>query len=225
MAYKYSNETPPPKQLKTVAGKRFGRLVATTFAGRTRLSNGALHYHWKCVCDCGNETVVTTTNLKTGHTQSCGCLHKERAAKVTGDRSRTHGKTHTRAHRIWAMMKDRCNNPKSTSYPNYGARGIKVCDRWANSFELFHQDMGDPPSMNHTLDRIDNDGNYEPSNCKWSTSAEQASNTRFNRNITFQGETRTLSEWARRLGISHSALASRLNKWPIEKALTAEPRR
>ena len=117
-------------------------------------------------------------------------------------------------------MKNRCINSKVTSYKNYGARGIKVCDRWLK-FENFLADMGERPSDQHSIERIDNDGNYEPSNCKWATRAEQVNNKRNTRNITANGETLTLAEWARRLGCTHTAIIRRISTgMPEEIAVT-----
>lgn len=133
---------------------------------------------------------------------------------------KTHQKYGTRAYWAWANMKSRCFNPNNIRFHRYGERGITVCDRWM-SFESFYADMGDcPPGM--TLDRIDNDGNYEPGNCRWATVREQSQKTSRIRFLTFNGETLSLAEWARRLGIRANTLTMRLNTygWPLEKALT-----
>jgi len=134
--------------------------------------------------------------------------------------NRTHGKRFTKVYRSWLHMKDRCLNPRSNSFAYYGGRGITVCDRWRDSFEAFYADMGDPlPGL--SLDRIDNDGDYSPENCRWATLRQQANNTRANRTITFNGKTRTLIQWARITGIDRGIIADRRNRgWPIERALT-----
>lgn len=174
-------------------GQRFGRLIAIEIAGKQRKMNT-----WRCICDCGNETITTATRLKSGKTRSCGCLAGER-----------HGMAGTRTYRIWGLMKDRCNNPKSRVYAWYGGRGIKVCDRWNDSFSAFFEDMGEcPPNL--SIDRIDPNGHYEPNNCRWATDIEQARNTRTNRILTIDGQSKTVAEWSEITGISTSTIHRRL---------------
>jgi len=126
-----------------------------------------------------------------------------------------------REYTIWSAMKTRCFNPNPVGYKNYGGRGIKVCKRWMNSFPTFLKDMGFSPEGT-SLDRINNDGNYEPGNCRWATSKQQANNSRAIRTITFNGETKTLTEWANKIGMSKHALWGRIekSKWPIDVCLT-----
>jgi len=151
-------------------GKRFGRLVVLRQGGKAK--NGQLK--WICQCDCGNTAHVLGCNLRTGNTISCGCYHKEQTSK----RSKTHGRTHTREYRIWENMKKRCLKENNPDYPNYGGRGITICSRWMK-FENFYEDMGDSNGL--TIDRINNEGNYEPSNCRWATQTEQNLNQRIRR--------------------------------------------
>lgn len=124
-------------------------------------------------------------------------------------------------HCVWVSMKQRCHNEKSTGYHNYGGRGIKVCERWLDSFENFLADMGPRPSRQHQLDRIDNDGPYSPQNCRWATRSEQLRNTRRSCYLTFNGQTLHIIEWAARLGVEAGALRARLRRgWSVKKTLT-----
>jgi len=129
----------------------------------------------------------------------------------------THGMSYSSEYKVWAGMKGRCADKKQKSH---GGRGITVCERW-QSFENFYADMGPRPSDKHSIERIDNDGNYEPSNCRWATLSEQMRNTRRNRIVEFRGEKRTISEWAVITGLTHKLITWRLNNgWPAEDALT-----
>lgn len=200
-----------------LTGQRFGRLTVLRGTGRSRKSQGRT---WLCVCDCGAETEVATGTLRRGHTRSCGCLLREYAFK--------HGLFHTRAHSAWRNMIARCYIPSETSYPRYGARGIKVCDRWRNDPVRFIADMGQPPSPKHTLDRIDSTKGYSPENCRWATPKEQARNRKTNRLLTIGAETLSLVQWAERYGVSAVMVRLRLERgWETLRALTepAHPRR
>lgn len=196
-----------------LTGQRFGRLVALECAGRR-----SGHALWNCLCDCGNVVEVIACDLKKGHTASCGCLQRERSrASAT-----VHGGNGTRLYSVWEGMKKRCLNPSHDSYKDYGGRGITVCAEWANSFEAFRDwALANGYRDDLTLDRKENDGPYSPENCRWATLKQQNNNTRRNRMITFQGETRTLSQWAELTGIKFDKLRQRLNKgWSVERALT-----
>lgn len=132
-----------------------------------------------------------------------------------------HGKSHSPEWNSWNGMKDRCHNPKSKDYSSYGGRGIKVCLRWREDFMAFYKDMGEKPTRQHTLDRIDPNGNYEPSNCRWATKMEQANNRRDNKHFTHNGRTQTLSRWADELGMSRGLLWNRVYLgWSTERILT-----
>jgi len=189
-------------KLIDLTGQRFGRLVVISMAIGGRTPN------WNCICDCGTEKIINGISLREGRTKSCGCLSRE-IASVTG---RKHGKWKEPIYKIWSGMKSRCYNKTNTNYPYYGGRGIAVCERWLE-FKNFYEDMGDRPK-GKSIDRIDNNGDYGPNNCRWATKKEQGSNMRTTRMITYLGETQCLAEWVRKLGIPKTTLWHRLRKYP-----------
>lgn len=195
-------------------GCRFGRLVVLD-----RAENIGTRVAWVCACDCGNLTIAITSNLTRGHTQSCGCMKKERAGRA----QLKHGRSKTPIYGVWCNMRTRCENKNNARYADYGARGTKVCERWL-VFDNFYADMGDAPE-GMTLDRKDNDGDYSPENCRWATPQEQNSNTRKNTFLTFAGKTQTVSAWAHEKGMRQSRLWLRLAAgWTVDKALTTPVR-
>lgn len=197
-------------------GQKFHKLRVVSFAFVYKQCT-----YWNCACNCGNETIVSGPHLTSGHTQSCGCLSEEIRIKS----HTTHGKNRTPIYIIWCNMIQRCTNPKTTHYEDYGGRGITICKQWMK-FENFYKDMGDPPT-GMSLDRRNNNGNYTPNNCKWSTRKDQSNNQRTNRLITFKNKTLTLSQWADKLNIRAKVICDRINKlkWPIKKAFTTPVRK
>lgn len=173
------------------------------------------HAVWKCRCECGAVRQVFASGLRRGKSKSCGCLHRE----IVRQKQTKHGGHLKREYRIWAYMIQRCTNTNSPSYSRYGGRGICICPEWASSFEAFFADMGPAPA-GHQIDRIDNDGDYEPSNCRWATRMEQQNNTSISRRVTWNGRTLSLRGWSEALGIPLTTLRSRsARKWPVEKML------
>lgn len=172
---------------------------------------------WKCRCECGRVVSVVGYALKNGQ-KSCGCWQD------THPGYRKHGATGTPEHKAWVSMLSRCFNANTKSYHRYGGRGITVCAEWRRDFSAFLEHIGPMPTPGLELDRINNDGNYEPGNVRWATMKEQARNRRNNRLIEFNGETICLQAWADRLGIRHNTLLKRLNKHGVEHALTSQRR-
>lgn len=200
-------------------GIKYGKLSVLELAGRTA-KGGA---NWLCQCECGGRVVVSGDNLHAGHSRSCGCLVRETSANQARKNAR-HGLHLSSEHRIWRMMNSRCRNQKDTGYSRYGGRGISICEEW-RSFERFYADMGPRPTPQHTLDRRDNNGNYEPKNCRWATRREQQNNISSNVRLTMNDETMSISEWARRLDVPRHLIASRIrNGWPVDRALTEASR-
>lgn len=192
-----------------LTGQRFGMLTVISRA------SGAGRPCWHCRCDCGGSSIVPSKSLRSGNSKSCGC--RKRAGKKP-----THGRRKSPEWRVWQGMKSRCLNPKNSRFSDYGGRGIQVCPRWQHSFENFLTDMGERPSSEHSLDRKDGDGNYEPNNCRWATRIEQCRNKRNNVLITHSGRTQCLSAWASESKVSPQIFRIRLmGGWTMEQALIA----
>ena len=205
-----------------LTGQRFGRLMVIECCGRSK--DGQKVY--LCKCDCGAETNVKSGNLLSGNTQSCGCLSAERNAERSRKRLLKHGGCGTRLYRIWFDMRQRCNWDKSINWHLYGGRGIKVCEEWEKDFAAFRDwALSHGYKEELQLDRIDNDGNYGPDNCRWATRIEQGNNRRTCVYVTINGETKTVVEWCKANGISAGTAFSRIKRgWSAEDAVTKESR-
>jgi len=204
--------------IRDLKGQRFGRLLVLYDTGERK--NGRVIWH--CICDCGNEVDRRSDHLTSGATKSCGCYNRERAAEVhTTHGMARYGKQHP-VYDAWTHMLQRCENQDHKYYKYYGGRGITVCDEWHDSQAFIDWALANNWRKGLTLDRIDNNGNYEPDNCRWTTRKEQARNRRSNRLITFNDKTQTMAEWAEELNISYHTLKYRIDRhhWPIERALT-----
>ena len=178
-----------------LTGQRFGRLTVLHEADRTKANK----IRWECQCDCGNIVKVQGCHLRSGHTQSCGCRAREIAVEV----NTTHGKKKTRLYGIWEGIKKRCYSENSYAYPYYGGRGIVMDSEWKENFQAFYDwAMSNGYKSNLTIERIDVNGNYEPSNCCWITKGEQTNNTRNTHYITVDGKTQNIAQWAKELGIT-----------------------
>ncbi len=199
-----------------IDGKRFGRIVAL-WHSYTTIGKKDRKQYYECICDCGNRKVISKGNLLIGDTTSCGCVQRERTSLA----SKTHGGSRTGLYDIWCNIKERCTNNENPGYKNYGGRGIKICSEWFSSFESFKIYMGPKPSPSHTVDRINNNGNYEPGNCRWATRKEQCRNFRRNRFFEINGERKTLAEWCEIYKLPQYNVGQRIRKlgWSIEEAL------
>lgn len=203
------------RPIKDYAGHRFGRLTATQLVERMESRD----HRWAFLCDCGNEKIASIRSVRSGNTSSCGCRHKEQLVA----RNATHGlsKVQPGAYRSWKDMRARCSNPGDSDFVDYGGRGIRVCAEW-DDFAVFFADMG-PRPKGRTLDRIDVNGGYQPSNCRWATSKTQANNKRSNARLTIAGETKTLQEWSEYHGLERTTVRWRLAQgWALERVFSKE---
>lgn len=199
---------------KNWVGTKQGKLTVISLysAGTNRIPA-----KWVCSCDCGNTKIICSQSLRIG-TESCGC---KRVQKIK-ERAK-HNRCNTQTYRSWKGMIQRCTNPNNHKYPRYGGRGIQVCDGW-KTFAVFLRDMGDCPE-GYQIDRINNDGNYNKDNCRWADIKTQARNRSNNRNITMNGQTKTIAEWCETLSISPNMVKMRLHRgWEANEAFTKEPR-
>lgn len=202
-----------PAKIKDILCQKYGRL--TVLEEIIKIGKGR---RFRVVCDCGNTKDVELTHLRMGFIVSCGCFNKEQTSKAKG----THRMSGNKLYSIWANMIQRCINPNTINYKGYGGRGITICNEWKNSFENF-LNWAQKNNYNHNLeiDRINNDGNYCPENCRFVTRTQNARNRTVTHYIVYKGEKKSLAEWSEQLGIRQSILLDRLNKlkWSINKAI------
>lgn len=203
--------TTASRRLPVVLGEKHGRLTITGELP-DRPNRRGIAIRWvMCGCDCGTAKAFRLSSVRGGHSASCGCATREASTRLLMQRCRTHGQSKTATYHTWAAMVSRCTKPEHKSWPTYGGRGIRVCEAWLHSFEQFVHDMGcRPPGA--TLDRIDNRGNYEPSNCRWAgvfAQQRNKSNTVF---FTRNGVTKTLREWCEELDVRYVTASKRLRE-------------
>jgi hypothetical protein len=208
------------RKSESYVGERFGRRVVTAVrreprgVGRATIAD--------VTCDCGSKKSVNLRDLLYGGVVSCGCYHSERSSL----RFKKHGRSTSVEYFTWRRMKQRCLQKNLRSWPDYGGRGITVCAQWVDSFENFLADMGPRPGLGYSLDRIDNDGNYEPGNCRWALLVEQANNKRSSRLVEAHGKRQTVAQWARETGIREFTIRYRLNQgWSPDDAVTVPVKR
>ena len=211
-------------KLLDLTGQRFGKLVVLNRTEDYIFKSGRKERMWHCQCDCGNIIDVVGTNLKNNNTISCGCFRREKMKNL----KTTHGLSHSRLRLIYRNIKSRCYNPNDKKFKNYGGRGITICDEWLgdNGFINFYNwAVTHGYSENLTIDRIETNGNYEPSNCRWADFTVQANNRTNNHLITYNDKTMTISNWAKELGINYKTLSNRiLQGWSIDRAFTTPVR-
>lgn len=196
-----------------ISGMRFGRLTAIKQNGFD-VSHSRRHIKWDCLCDCGNMFSARLNSLSSGGLISCGCIKRSATHKIT------HNMVKTKEYKTWARIKTRCLNSKSKDYHLYGGRGIRICNEWETSFEVFYKDMGPRPDGVISIDRVDTNGNYEKNNCRWADNKTQSRNKRNNKFYEFNGMRMCQSDWAVHLGITVPTLIERLQKWSFVKSLS-----
>lgn len=214
---------------KDLTGKKFGRLTLIERVDDVYRSNGKPRSRYLCECECGKRKIIFGENLTSGKTKSCGCLQKEK----TSERVKTHGETDSRLYNVWCAIKRRCYNPNCKEYKYYGGRNITMCEEWKNNYSVFRDwaiGLGyDPtaPRGEYTIDRIDVNGNYEPSNCRLATVKTQMNNTRSNHILELNGVAHTISEWSEITNLSQSCISQRINifGYDVETALTKPSKR
>lgn len=210
------------KPFKNISGNRYDSLVVLNLDHRDKIKKG-YNYYYRCKCDCGNECVKSLNYLTRNDTKhkccdKCGEVYRAEASYIHGGH-----KNAMKEYSAWQHMKARCLNPNNHNYHHYGGRGIKVCERWINSFENFINDMGEmpQPKNKYSLDRIDHDGDYTPENCKWSTQKDQLNNQRRTKIYSYKGISKPFSYWCEELGLNKNMIRSyiRRNQCSFEQAV------
>ena len=197
--------------MSDVIGHKFGMLTVLSFSHKKKN-----RHYYNVKCDCGNEKVVCLEDMRVGDTSSCGCFQKKQLKNM----ATTHGESHTRLYKIWAGIRKRCYDNNSSRYSYYGARGVKIYSAWDNfeTFKLWSMANGYNDTL--SIDRINVDGNYEPTNCRWVNKVVQANNRRTNRYLEYKGVTKSMMDWCRELGLSYYKIRSRIYNyhWSVERA-------
>lgn len=202
--------------VRNLQGLKFGKLTVVELA--PVIPGSSRNARWRCLCECGNETIVRGNHLRFNNTVSCGCHRRNRLGLAKKTHGHSVGGKMSKTYSTWCDMHARCRNPNEDSYRWYGGKGISVCDRW-NDFSLFLEDMGEKP-FGMSIDRIDSKKNYDPSNCRWATFKDQANNTSRNRVLVYQGRSMNLGQWAVETGLSRHTIATRIQRgWSIDRAL------
>lgn len=202
-----------------LTGKKFGRLTVLGRADDYIPPCGSPKVRWRCLCDCGNETIIVGAYLRNGTSKSCGCLQRE----LLSEKTKKHGMTDSRLYAIWCGMKQRCQNENSPEYESYGGRGITVCDEWLHNFQAFYDwSMANGYKENLTIERKDVNGNYCPENCCWITKKMQSRNRTDNHKITCKGQTMILTDWANLLGVNRGTLAYKLKNSDLSETEVIE---
>lgn len=205
--------------MHNLTGRKFNRLYVVRKACHRNHQ-----VYWHCKCDCGTEREASGYELTKGKVKSCGCLRRENAAKVTLVHGENKGGVKSFEYGVWCRIRNKCENPNNDRYQYYGARGITVCEHWKASFANFLEDMGRAP-LGFSIERKNNNGNYEPDNCIWACPETQANNKRNNRFIECFGRRLTLSQWSRTYGVDCSLILYRIKHgWPVEEAISKSPR-
>jgi hypothetical protein len=199
-----------------ISGNRYGRLIVKS-RDHDHPSKNTM---WHCVCDCGKEKTINGYSLVRGSTKSCGCIQREIMRQLKTTHGGSHRGKHTPEYKTWAGMKKRCYDENNNTFINYGGKGVKMCERWLESFDNFLADMGRKPSPKHSIDRLDSSGDYSPENCRWATQQQQANNKSSNRVISYKGQSKTIAQWSRVLNMKYAALYGRFERgWSVERAL------
>lgn len=208
------------KRLIDLTGKKFGKLLVLKRVDNDKYGN----LNWECLCNCGNKKIIRGANLRNGLTKSCGCYNYEQSVafgKKWGGHNKIHGMKQSRLYNLWCNMKARCHNSKNDSFKWYGNKNIKVCKEWVDNFvEFYEWSISNGYKNNLTIDRLDNNKDYSPSNCKWSSMKEQQNNRSNNHIVSFNGKTHTLAEWSEILKIKYSVIHDRLKRgWTMERII------